>query len=69
MKHMQKRTVSQVTELQGIAEVQFNKANRLDSELSRIRKENKDMRRQVHYKLIYCFMQEILLYLLCFLSA
>ncbi|XP_033730276.1 centriolin-like isoform X4 [Pecten maximus] len=47
MKHMQKRTESQVSELQNIAEVQFNKANRLDSEIARIRKDNKEMRKQL----------------------
>ncbi|XP_069121130.1 centriolin-like isoform X3 [Argopecten irradians] len=47
MKHMQKRTASQVSELQNIAEVQFNKANRLDSEIARIRKDNKEMRKQL----------------------
>lgn len=44
---MQKRTTSQVSELQSIAEVQFNKANRLDSELNKARKDNKDIRKQV----------------------
>lgn len=44
---MSKRANSQVTELQSLAEEHFNRANRLDGELSRIRKDRKDIKRQV----------------------
>ncbi|XP_063423484.1 centriolin-like isoform X6 [Mytilus trossulus] len=46
-KTMSKRANSQVTELQSLAEEHFNRANRLDGELSRIRKDRKDIKRQL----------------------
>ena len=46
-KTLSKRANSQVTELQSFAEEHFNRANRLDGELSRMRKDKKDLKRQV----------------------
>ena len=37
MQHLQKRSSSQVTELQALAEEQFNRANKLSDELTRIK--------------------------------
>ena len=46
-KTLSKRANSQVTELQSFAEEHFNRANRLDGELGRMRKDKKDLKRQV----------------------
>ena len=45
---MQNRTTHQVTELQSLAEIQFNRANRLGDELTKIRKDNKDIKLKVY---------------------
>ena len=37
MQHLQKRSGSQVSELQALAEEQFNRANKLSDELMRIK--------------------------------
>ena len=37
MQHLQKRSTSQVAELQALAEEQFNRANKLSDEMTRLK--------------------------------
>ena len=54
MQHLQKRSSSQVTELQALAEEQFNRANKLTDELARLRS-----KKQVRLETRNCWLQKV----------